>query len=252
MTDFIPELPKFLPETHEAWALNQAIAEISRSGVFILGSGSLQFVNSRFAQIFGFESPNEIIGKVPLMELIAPKDREIVVDNLLRKIQGPQLDQVNRFRTDGSSVRLEIAHAGLFGSISDVNEQSRKRIFATLASAIPCVEDLMGSYHNFVRSLTGELCDWCAIDLHEEEGFIRRVAHAHIDPERVMWLERLKREYPIGVIPHQWMRKSLKKGEVMIFNDITQEKILSDFYDQNTPHRPAVFNSTCVDENSRQ
>jgi GAF domain-containing protein len=74
-------------------------------------------------------------------------------------------------------------------------------------------------------ALTDEVCDWAAVDLFEDEGYLRRVAHAHRDDAKKPLLEKLKREYPPGVSPNLWAKEVLATGKPIFAFDITEEKI---------------------------
>src|SRR5688572_19045155 len=40
------------------------------------------------------------------------------------------------------------------------------------------------------------LADWCAIDIVDHAGVLRRAAVIHADPERIEWVRQLEKRYP--------------------------------------------------------
>ena len=63
---------------------------------------------------------------------------------------------------------------------------------ATLSSSL----DYRATLADLARLTVPRLADWCAVDILEEDGSVRRLAVAHEDPERVRWAYELQRRYP--------------------------------------------------------
>lgn len=63
---------------------------------------------------------------------------------------------------------------------------------------------------NVARAAVPNFADWCAVDILDDQGVLRRLAVAHVDPQKVALAQRLFEEYPpdensdIGV--HQVLR----------------------------------------------
>ena len=101
------ELERLL-QTQETF---QTIIENSLTGMYIVQSGQFHFVNSRMAEILGFDQPNDLIGK-NFWEVVHPDDREMVGDRE-RLRETTQVDP-NQYifrgmKTDGTLVWLEIS-----------------------------------------------------------------------------------------------------------------------------------------------
>ncbi|AJQ96663.1 signal transduction histidine kinase regulating C4-dicarboxylate transport system [Gynuella sunshinyii YC6258] len=88
-----------------------ALLEQSLAGIYLIQDGFFHYVNQEFARIFGFQSPDEIIGKVPIIELIAPEDRDKVVANVRRRSGGEVTEMRYSFigiQRDGKRIDLEV------------------------------------------------------------------------------------------------------------------------------------------------
>jgi len=71
----------------------QALAEKSLVGIYMIQDGILQYVNNRFAEIFGY-SVEEISGKLRVLDVIYPEDYPTVAANLNLRISG-ELDALH-------------------------------------------------------------------------------------------------------------------------------------------------------------
>ncbi len=57
------------------------------------------------------------------------------------------------------------------------------------------------------------LADWCAVDVAQPDGFIRRVATAHRDPGRLALARELERRYPIRAEARHGVPRVIRTGE---------------------------------------
>ncbi len=79
------------------------------------------------------------------------------------------------------------AAAGFIGSCTDITDRRRAEGDAELIAAISLVLDqplsLRERLTELARSLLPRIADACVVDLFDDEGELRRVAAAHVDPE---------------------------------------------------------------------
>jgi PAS domain S-box-containing protein len=68
----------------------RALVEQSLAGIYIIQDGVFRYVNPGFAEIFGYDSPEAIIERMPISGLVAPHDRERVAENIRLRINGEQ------------------------------------------------------------------------------------------------------------------------------------------------------------------
>ncbi len=114
----------------------RALVEQSLAGIYIIQEGYFRYVNPGFAVIFGYESPADLIDKVPVSELISPEDSARVVENIRRRVEG-EIDDIHYTfrgsRRDGRSIDVEV-HGRVFeylgkpaviGLILDVTARKR-------------------------------------------------------------------------------------------------------------------------------
>ncbi len=122
-------------ELLESEARFRGLVEQSIAGIYIIQDGSLAYANPRFAEIRGYSSADEVIGRDPL-QLIAEKDRGTVAELNRRLLAGEMPSIAYSFialRKDGSSVDVG-AHSALatyrgrpaiLGLLQDISEKKR-------------------------------------------------------------------------------------------------------------------------------
>jgi len=85
------------------------LVENSLVGIYMVQDGVLKFVNPKFAEISGY-SREELIGK-PVMDLVAPKDRDRVSENIRKRIKGELAAvhyEATALKKDGDEVTVEV------------------------------------------------------------------------------------------------------------------------------------------------
>ncbi|MBL8491711.1 MAG: PAS domain S-box protein, partial [Rhodocyclaceae bacterium] len=127
----------------------RALVEQSIVGIYIAQDGVFRYVNPQFAVIGGYDSPDEIMDKVPVPDFVVPEERGFVMGRLTRIAAGTiQEDRVEfvGLRRDGSRVHMLVhGRAFLFegrpaviGIALDIGEQKRAEAAreAALAEAL--------------------------------------------------------------------------------------------------------------------
>jgi PAS domain S-box-containing protein len=69
------------------------------------------------------------------------------------------------------------------------------------------------------------VADWCAVDLLDEQGIVRRLAVAHVDPAKVAWAHELQERYPPDPDATSGVYQVIRTGTPEILPDITPEMI---------------------------
>jgi PAS domain S-box-containing protein len=71
------------------------------------------------------------------------------------------------------------------------------------------------------------LADWCAVDIRDSDGTVRRVNTAHIDPAKVEMAREIERRYPAPNDDDQGLRRVLATGRSEIYPEIADELLKS-------------------------
>lgn len=101
------------PKSLLADEMFRALVEQTLVGIYVIRKDQqyLSYANPTFAKIFGYASPDEIIGRIPVARFVAPADRELVANNLRLRFEGKINDVRYQFtgqRKDGTFIDLEV------------------------------------------------------------------------------------------------------------------------------------------------
>ncbi|MAT38125.1 MAG: hypothetical protein CL946_00830 [Ectothiorhodospiraceae bacterium] len=127
-------------ESFESSLLYEALFDRVQDGVFLIQEDKFVFTNPAFADLLGYRV-DEIIGR-KYIEVLAPEDRDRVVDNHRRRMRGenvPQKYEITLLHKDGHTKKHAILNVTLFehkgeptslGSVRDVTslKQSHERV----------------------------------------------------------------------------------------------------------------------------
>ena len=113
----------------------RGMVEQSIAGSYIIQDGKFAYVNPRFAEIFGYGSADEIIGR-DASSMVAEKDRSTVAENVRQRTTGKMVSISYDFtglRKDGSMFDVGVhgtraSHRGrpaIIGLIQDISEKKR-------------------------------------------------------------------------------------------------------------------------------
>ncbi len=119
----------------EAEAKYRSLVEESLVGVYIIQDGVFVYVNPRFAEIFGYER-EELLELSPIETITAPGSRDLVRENIRRRIDGEIQSLHYSFqglKKDGSIIEVEVlgsttiykGRVAIIGSLLDVTESRR-------------------------------------------------------------------------------------------------------------------------------
>ena len=94
----------------------RALVEQSLAGIYIIQDYYFRYVNPGFSSIFGYSSPEALINRVPVADLVSLKDREMVLNNIRRRMEG-EVDHMHYtfsgLRWDGRRIDVEV-HGRVF------------------------------------------------------------------------------------------------------------------------------------------
>jgi len=128
----------------------RGLVEQSIAGTYIIQDGTFAYVNPRYAEILGYDSADELVGRDPL-SVVAENDRGAVAENNRRRLEGEVQSISYNFaalRKDGATVEVGVHGAratyrgrpAIIGLMQDISEKKRaedeiKRYIAQLENA---------------------------------------------------------------------------------------------------------------------
>jgi PAS domain S-box-containing protein len=160
--------------------------------------GRITYWNDASAELFGW-SAGEALGRSVLDVCVAPSMREHGAAILGRVARGDRYSGEFLARRRGAGdlpILLSVSPVrdgdgrivGSVGIASDLSPQKRaeevQRFLAEAGTVLSSSLDCRTVLASVARMAVPTLADWCYVDLVHDDGSIRRVASAHVDPAR--------------------------------------------------------------------
>src|SRR5438093_10686166 len=105
-------------------------------------------------------------------------------------------------------------------------EQTRERyeFLAEAASLVGESLDLEATLASVARLAVPRLGSWCAVYILEE-GELRRLAAAHVDPARAELMRDLIERYPISADPDHPVRQAIARAETVLAAEVPADLV---------------------------
>jgi PAS domain S-box-containing protein len=104
-----------------------------------------------------------------------------------------------------------------FGTTTDIDDRKRaeqtSRFLADASTALAELTDYQSTLHKVAVLAVPYFADWCAVDMREPDGSVRRLAVAHADPAKVELARELMRRYPPDPAAPRGLMRVLRTGE---------------------------------------
>ena len=118
---------------------------------------------------------------------------------------------------------------GWFGTTTDIDEQKQAehttRFLGDASAALATLTDHESTLQKVASLAVPYFADWCAVDMQDAEGVVRRLAVAHVDPEKVELIRALDARYPSSPDERHGVRQVLRTGEPEWAPDIPEELV---------------------------
>lgn len=253
--------------TGEARAYLEQLFDSATEGIVLLDAEERVIrSNAEFRRIFGWQE-EELAGRV-LNDVIVPETLRPEGEAFTARIEaGERIEgETLRRRADGSLVDVAVSGVAVtvggervatFGIYRDISirkrlERERAALLARerearaaaeaaerrssfLADAGTVLSDAFGSeqtYERLARLTVPEIADYCLLDEVEEEGGTRRVARAHVDPEREARLLADERNLPDADPERHPVVRVVRTGEPLLVERFTPEVMERLSYDE--------------------
>jgi PAS domain S-box-containing protein len=211
--------------------------------------GALIYANEAAARMVGCESPQEMLA-TPVEELVARFDTTLADGSPLRLEDLPGR-QVLAGRAPAPLVTRVVDHASgeetwhmtkasgvhdrdgnvqlVVNVIEDITEVKRAEISHRLLAR---AGELLASSLDYERTLqqiaelaVPELADWCGVSMPDGRGYVRTVAVAHVDPDKVAFARRLGERYPSSADAPSGAPEAIRDGVSQLVNEISDEML---------------------------
>jgi PAS domain S-box-containing protein len=197
--------------------------------------GSIDYFNERWYDFFGF-SPDES-NELRVEDILHPGDAQRTLDTYLSCIKAEKpLQMEYRFkdrRTGG--YRWFLARAipvrddqgkvvRWFGTSTDIDDtkkaEEKSHFLAETSAQLAELTDPDSTLQKVAAVAVPVFADWCAVDMLDEDGTLRRLAVRHADPSKIRLAEELARRYPPQPDAKHGVPHVIATGKADIMEDI--------------------------------
>jgi PAS domain S-box-containing protein len=120
---------------------------------------------------------------------------------------------------------------GMRGVTMDISERKRseeaQEFLARASSVLASSLDYEATLASVARLTVPHLADWCGVDIVDEDGRIRQLAVAHVDPAKVEMARDFSRRFPLDPNAQVGSANVLRTGKPEFYPDITDEVLLA-------------------------
>ena len=138
--------------------------------------------------------------------------------------------------TKASVVRDQGGRLLAVNVIEDVTEakeaELRQRFLAEAGAMLAASLDYQETLERVARLVVPQLADWCAVDVVDDRGGLRRVALVHVDPEKVALGRELNERYPPDLDAPAGMGEVLRSGRSEVYAEITDGMLVAGAADE--------------------
>ena len=148
-------------------------------------------------------------------------------------------DDVQTTRADGRQAVLHFeagpvtdgdgrVTAGVLTMVDITHRRQAEEAFRFLSessAALAASLDYEATLKTVAKLAVPGLADWCAIDLADADGVLRRIAISHADPDREAWAWEVERRYPVGAETDGGAYDVLRSGQASMVEVITPAMI---------------------------
>ncbi len=221
------------------------ILEGIADGITVLSpAGQLIYGNNAAARLIGYPNVQALLA-VPREDLLRQFEifdesgRPLTEEDLpgRRALRGlPSPPQVIRFRvraTDEERWSLVTARAvfnetgalelvvSIFHEITDLKRgELSQRLLAQAGMALSTPLDFDTRLSNVAQLVVPDLADWCAVDMLEPDGSLRRLTVVHVDPSKVALAYQLQQRYPPQPDDPGGLYAVLRTGQTQFYPDL--------------------------------
>ncbi|HEY0006248.1 MAG TPA: ATP-binding protein [Pyrinomonadaceae bacterium] len=196
--------------------------------------------NKAVERVAGYTQEEAV--RLSFLEVIAPEYRSLAREMMMRKLRGEDVTryELQLISKDGRRVWLEINSqliykdgkpVGVQGIARDITRrkhaQEAQEFLSEAGRIIASSLDYQATLSSVARMAVPNLADWCAIDLFQEDGELKRLAVAHVDPAKIEWANELQRRYPQDMNEPQGLPNVLRTGRSEIYPEISDELLVA-------------------------
>ncbi|HVX61072.1 MAG TPA: PAS domain S-box protein [Pirellulales bacterium] len=203
--------------------------------------GQADYLNQRWYDYTGL--PRGDVGAESWLSAMHPDDRDPCMAEAARtNREGVAFEMELRLREGRTGqYRWHLARSvpvrddqgriiGWYGTSTDIHDRKRaedaNRFLASASATLATIVDYESTLQKVAALAVPHFADWCAVDVVEADGSLRRLAVVHADPEKVKLAHELNQRYPPDPASPHGAFKVVRTGQSDRTEEITEEMIL--------------------------
>ncbi|HSK72129.1 MAG TPA: PAS domain S-box protein, partial [Pyrinomonadaceae bacterium] len=208
----------------------------------------IDFVSNYVERMLGYTVEEWLSTPNFWLTIVHPEDKERAAQEALKKFKSG--GGISRFRwmtKDGKSLWVE-AHSvtiydeagnpvGMRGVTMDISERRQKeeieRFLAEASTTLASSLDYETTLSTVAQLAVPHFADWCAVDILGEDETLKRLAVAHVEPEKVEWAKEIHAKYPPRPDEPQGLYNVLRTGQSEFYPNIPDEMLVQGAYDED-------------------
>jgi len=231
-----------LRRTHRR--LERILAALAEAVTVQDASGRMVYANEAAARLLGASSPEEVLraspeelmgrftvtkadgspvtmDDLPGFRLLAGRDAPPLLTRSLHKATGREwwLRTKATLLDDDGPLAVNIIE----DVTAETNAALRQRFLAEAGELLASSLDMEETLDTVARLAVPALADWCAVDLLDEDGALRRVALAHVDPEKLALGHELNERFPPDLDAPQGIGLVVREGRPELLREVSDE-----------------------------
>ena len=203
-----------------------------------LGTGHVLYVSPAYEHVWGRSRESLYAAAQSFLEAIHPEDRERVRLASEAPARGEGLAEEYRVVRPDGSIRW-VADCGfpirdaagkvvrVAGLAEDITDRKRReinsRFLADASATLAGLTDVDSALQNVAGLAVPGFADWCAVDMFEPDGRLRRVAVAHVDPHKVRLAHEVHRRWPPDPNAPAGVPQIIRSGRSELVADVTDD-----------------------------
>ncbi|HEX8719571.1 MAG TPA: PAS domain S-box protein [Pyrinomonadaceae bacterium] len=113
-----------------------------------------------------------------------------------------------------------------------VTSERRATFLAEAAAVLSASLDYEKTLEAVAHAAVPWVADWCGVDVVGEDGGVRRLAVAHVDPAKVAWARDLQERYPYDPEAPHGVPEVLRTGRSEIYEEVPDELLVAAALDE--------------------
>jgi PAS domain S-box-containing protein len=202
----------------------------------------IDFVSEFVEPMLGYSREEWLSNPNFWLQIVHPDDREAAarVAKDAYKAGGAHTNTFRWIAKDGRAIWVETRSVvvrdeegrpiGFRGVTIDITERKRTedalRFLAEAGETLTSTLDYEETLQRVAWLVVPIIADWCSVEILQEDGSLKQVALAHVDPQQIDVARDFRRRYPPNPSDARGLYHTLRTGESELLADVTDEMLV--------------------------